>query len=259
MTHDIDPPADSPAPIAGPAPRRRTSKHSDAFWIAVRATYASGVAAHRTAELFGIGTSTLLREAKAGGWLRKDLAKEADASLAAAIAAGALGEDADRPKSFDDSVVPTVVVAAQAAMIRASEATLHGETARADASSKLGDRLFKTAKDLGWSPAKAIADELDDPAFDDDDHAALLARIERALDDGRDGRRVEVELLTGYGLDPRRAWFWDPEAVDWIWDAARALAEDAELRQAARREEIRQAEDDNAKSPPLQRNDGDHA
>jgi hypothetical protein len=251
MDHDPNPPADASAPLATPARRRPRSKHDETFWAAVRATYASGVAAHRAAKLFGIGASTLMREAKAGGWLRKDLARESDAALAAAIATGALQarSPTDRPKAFDDSVVPTVVVAAQAALIRASEATLHGDTERADAVARLGDRLFKTAKDLGWSPATAIAAELEQIGGAAEGEA-LLRRIEEALDAGRDARRLEVEALESHGLDPRRAWFWDAASGDWIWDAARALAEDAAFRQAARLEEIRQAEENDGALPP---------
>lgn len=225
-------PMTNDAPDAPPSPRRPSSRHDETFWAAVRATYASGVTAERTAKLFGIGASTLMREAKAGGWLRKDLARQSDAALAAVIAGGA-GLGPERRSTLEDGVVPTVIVAARAALMQASEAALHGETADADASSRLGDRLFKTAKDLGWSPAAELrpppAEHIDAEA----DCDALLAQIETALERGRVGLRLEVAALEAQGLDPRRGWFWDADAGDWVWNAAQAFAEEADAHRAS--------------------------
>jgi hypothetical protein len=129
-------------------------------------------------------------------------------------------------RSRKTDMLPTLIEAANASLRRAAEAAKSDETAKGDAAWRLGDHLYKTAKELGWIPPPPSAEVLDLPAGDD-----LLARIEQALELGRRGMRIEVTLLRNQGIDPRQGWRWDGEAGDWFWDAGRALQEDAALKQ----------------------------
>jgi len=82
-------------------------------------------------------------------------------------------------------------------------------------------RAIKTLETLRAAAPKPLAQALEEEQAA---RAELLARIEHALEGGRQARRAEVETLQDYGVDPREGWLWDEDAGEWIWDAQAALA-----------------------------------
>jgi hypothetical protein len=110
------------------------------------------------------------------------------------------------------------------ALARVGEGVAKGDPEAARAALSECERLARTAASL--SRAKDAPAEPGEEGEDaeDDGGEALLARIEAALEGGRQARRYEVGLIRERGLDPKEGWSWDDDAGDWVWDAAAALS-----------------------------------
>jgi hypothetical protein len=125
------------------------------------------------------------------------------------------------------TLLARVLAAAEAALAQAAATPL--DAADAQTALKHAERLARTAAGLARTRAQAgldaeAAPPPPDAAEAEAERAAILARISRALEGGRQARRLQVAAMEARGIDPRQGWRWDTDKGDWVWDPGAAMA-----------------------------------